>query len=183
MRLSIDSLQHLQDYFSSPRVSSRCLPSFSLRRRLLGLRRRSFRTPGCRSGVDLDDLGDKKDYEEMLAKKVKAWHRRRPVPLVFRLNVQANFPEQRHAQAGPLAGYIAMCSLPDGSISGLCESVPRRIFLLGLLVISGAATGTQVLHFAKKIRSVPHFLQPPAIDKEPESNAKMCVNQRRDETA
>ena len=29
----------------------------------------------------------------------------------------------------------------------------------------------------------PHFLQPPAIDKEPESNAKMYVNQRRDEMA
>ena len=35
----------------------------------------------------------------------------------------------------------------------------------------------------QKIRSVPHFLQPPAIDKEPESNAKMYVNQRRDEMA
>ena len=75
MRLSIDSLKHLQDYFPS----SRCLPPFASRRRLLGLHRRSFRTPGCRSGVDLDDLGAKKDYEEMLAKKVKAWHRRRRV--------------------------------------------------------------------------------------------------------
>ena len=43
--------------------------------------------------------------------------------------------------------------------------------------------GTQVLQFDKKIRSVPHFLQPPAIDKEPESNAKMYLNQRRDEMA
>ena len=72
MRLSIDSLQHLQDYFSSPRASFLFLPSFASQRRLLGLRRRSFRTPGCRSGVDLDDLGAKKVYEEMLAKKVKA---------------------------------------------------------------------------------------------------------------
>ena len=34
----------------------------------------------------------------------------------------------------------------------------------------------------KKIRSVPHFLQPPAIDLEPESNTKMYANQmaRRD---
>ena len=31
--------------------------------------------------------------------------------------------------------------------------------------------------FDKKIRSAPHFLQPPSIDKEPESNAKMHVNQ------
>ena len=42
--------------FSSPRVSSRCLSSFASRRRPLGLRQRSFRTAGCRSGVDLDDL-------------------------------------------------------------------------------------------------------------------------------
>ena len=39
--------------FSSPCASSRCLPSFASRRKLLGLRRRSFRTPGCQSGVDL----------------------------------------------------------------------------------------------------------------------------------
>ena len=64
-----------------------------------------------------------------------------------------------------------------------CESVPRQILLLGLPVLPGAATGTQVLQFDKKIRSVPHFLQPPAIDKKPESNAKMYVNQRRDEMA
>ena len=64
-----------------------------------------------------------------------------------------------------------------------CESVPRQILLLGLPVLLGAATGTQVLQFDKKIRSVPHFLQPPAIDKKPESNAKMYVNQRRDEVA
>ena len=35
----------------------------------------------------------------------------------------------------------------------------------------------------QKIRSVPHFLQPPAIDKKPESKRKMYVNQRRDEMA
>ena len=65
--------------FSSPRASSRGLPSFASRRRLLSLHQRSFRTPGCRSGVDLDDLGAQRDYQEMLAKKVKAWHRRRRV--------------------------------------------------------------------------------------------------------
>ena len=59
------------------------------------------------------------DYAEMLAKKVKAWHRRRHVGPEIRLNVQGNFPEQRRAQAGPLAGHIAMHSLPYGSISVL----------------------------------------------------------------
>ena len=39
--------------------------------------------------------------------------------LVFKLNVQAKFPEQRRAQAGPLIGYIATRSLADGPISGL----------------------------------------------------------------
>ena len=103
--------------FSSLRASSSSLPSFASRRRLLGLRRRSFRTRGCRSGVDLDDLGAKKDYEEMLAKKWRLCTDEDA--LVLRLNVQANFPEQRRAQAVPLSGHIAMRSLPDASISGL----------------------------------------------------------------
>ena len=89
--------------FSSLRASSRCLPSFALRRRLLGQRRRSFRTPGCRSGVDLDNLGAKKDYEEMLAKKWRLGTDEDA--LVLRLNVQANFPEQRCAQDRPLSGH------------------------------------------------------------------------------
>ena len=38
--------------------------------------------------------------------------------LVPRLNVQANFPEQKRAQAGPLIGYMAIGSLPDRWISG-----------------------------------------------------------------
>ena len=73
--------------------------------------------------------------------------------------------------------------LQVGQFRVFCESVPRQVRLVGLLVLPGAATGTQVLQFDKKIRSVPYFLQPPAIDKEPESNAKMYVNQRRDEMA
>ena len=65
-----------------------------------------------------------------------------------------------------------------------CESVPRQILLLRLPVLPEAAMGTQVLQPSwQKIRSVPHFLQPPAIDKKPESNAEMYVNQRRDEMA
>ena len=65
-----------------------------------------------------------------------------------------------------------------GSISGrVGESVPWQIPLLGLLVIAGAARGTRELHLNENFRSVPHFLQPPAIDKVPESNAKIYVNQ------
>ena len=89
------------------------------RRRLLGLHRRSFRTPGCRSGINLHDLAAKKDCEEMLANKWRLGTDEDT--LVLRLNVQANFPEQRRAQAGPLTGYIAMRSPADWSISGLLQ--------------------------------------------------------------
>ena len=167
--------------FSSPRASSRCLPSFALRRRLLGLRRQSFRAPDCRSGVDLNDLGAKKDYEHLLAKKWRLGTDEDA--LVLRLNVQANFPEQRRVQAGPLTGYIAMRSLPDGSISCLLRMRATANPFTRASCYSWSSKGNTSTTVWQKIRSVPHFLQPPAIDKEPESNAKMYVNQTRDEMA
>ena len=99
------------------RANSRGLPSCASRLRLLSLRRRSFRTPDCRYGVDLDDLGATEDYENMLATKWRLGTDEDA--LVLRLNVQAIFLEQKLAEAGPLTGYIAMRSLPDGSISCL----------------------------------------------------------------
>ena len=45
---------------------------------------------------------------------------------------------------------MKMYRLTGGSISGLLRSVPRQVLLVGLLVIPGAATGTQVLQFDKK---------------------------------
>ena len=158
-----------------------CRRSFASRRKLLGLRRRSFRTPAYRSGVDLNDLGAKKDYEEMLAKKWRLGTDRDA--LVLRLNVQANFPEQRRAQAGPLRGHIAMRSLPDGSISGLLWKRATANPFARASCSSWSSNGHTSTTVWQKIRSVPHFLQPPAIDKEPESNAKMYVNQRHDEMA
>ena len=158
-----------------------CLPSFASRRRLLGLRRRSFRTPGCRSSVDLDDLGAKKDYEEMLAIKWRLGTDEDA--LVLRLNVQANFPGQRSAPAGSLTGHKAMRSLPDGSISGLLRKCATANSFSRASYYSWSSNGNTSTTVWQKIRSVPHFLQPPAIDKEPESNAKMFVNQRRDEMA
>ena len=51
----------------------------------------------------------------------------------------------------PLAAvFMYMYRLTGGSISGLLRSVPRQVLLVGLLVIPGAATGTQVLQFDKK---------------------------------
>ena len=178
MRLSIDSLQHLQDYFSSPRANSRCLPSIaSSRRRLLGLRRRSFRTPGCRSGVDLDNLGAKKDYEEMLAKKSEGLAQTKT-----RWSSDLSQLSRAKTCAGWAPHWLQSHAQPARWINfgSFCESVPQQILLLRLPVIPGAATGTQL---DKKIRSVPHVLQPPVINKEPESNAKMYVNQRRGEMA
>ena len=69
MRLSIDSLQHLQVYFQV------FVPVLVACRRLLRGDDCSASADdrsepvGCRSGVDLDNLGAKKDYEEMLAKR------------------------------------------------------------------------------------------------------------------
>ena len=168
--------------FSSLRASCSSLPSFASRRRLLGLRRRSFRTRGCRSGVDLDDLGAKKDYEEMLAKKWRLCTDEEALVLqtqragqLSRAKTCAGWAPQwphSHAQSARCINF--------GSFAKACHG---KSFYSGFLFFPGAATGTQVLQFDKKIRSVPHFLQPPAIDKEPESNAKMYVNQRRDEMA
>ena len=116
--------------------------------------RRLLRGADCSvSAVDLADLGAKKDYEEMQAKKWRLGTDEDALFLRSRLNVQAKFPEQNRAQAGPLTctGYIAMRSLPDGSILGLLQKpVPRQILLLGLLVIPGAARGTRFLQFDKK---------------------------------
>ena len=47
------------------------------------------------------------------------------------------------------AAFMYMYRLTGGSISGLLRSVPRQILLLGLPVLSGAATGRQ-LQFDKK---------------------------------
>ena len=70
--------------------------------------------------------------------------------------------------------------LQVGQFRVFCESVRWQILLLGLLLIPGAAQDTRVLQFGGKksgSRNVPHFLQPPAADEEPESNAKMYANQ------
>ena len=76
IRPSIDSLQHLRDYFSSPRTSSRCLSSFASRLAptivqdpKLPIRRRS------RQSWSQERL--RRDAD--VAKTVKAWHRRRHV--------------------------------------------------------------------------------------------------------
>ena len=103
--------------------------------------------------------------------------------LVLKLNVQANFPEQRRAQAGPLSGHIDMRSLPDGSILGLLRKRATANLFTRASCSSRSSNGHTSTTVWQKIRSVPLFLQPPAIDKEPESNAKMYVNQRRDEMA
>ena len=159
----------------SSRASSRCLPLFASRRRLLDLRRRSFRTPDCRSSVDLACLGAKKDYKEMLAKKGRL--STDEDALVLRLNVQANFPEQRRAPAWPLTDYRTFRSQPHGSISGPLRKRDTANSFTWASCHSWSSKAHTSTRVWQKIRSIWHFLAPPAIDKEPESNAKMYANQ------
>ena len=91
---------------------------------------------------------------------------------VLRLNVQANFPEQSRAQSGPLTSYIAMRSLPDGLFSGLFRKRATANPFTWATCYSWSSKGNTSTTVWQKIRSVLHFLQPPAIDKEPQSNAK-----------
>ena len=117
MRISIGSLQHLQVYFQVfVPVPVAC------RRLLCGADSTARPAPTIVQDPGLpirsrNDLGAKRDYEEMLAKKGRLGTDEDA--LALRLNVQANFPEQRRAQAGHLSGHIAIRRLPDGSISGL----------------------------------------------------------------
>ena len=79
MRLSIDSLQHLQDYFQVlmpvpvacrrfPGGAEACADDCS-----------GPRVADPASISTISEPSQVKDYEKMLAKKVKAWHRRRRV--------------------------------------------------------------------------------------------------------
>ena len=108
MRLSIDSLQHLHDFFS-PYATSRGLPSFASGRQTarpaltivqdlgLPIRRRSR---WCRSQ---ERLRSGASWE------VKARHRwRRVRPQTDRAS---QLSEKRSAKAGPLIGYIAILGL------------------------------------------------------------------------
>ena len=53
----------------------------------------------------------------------------------------------------------------DGPKSGLLRSVPRKISSLEALVSFSNSEGRYCTMVWQKIRSVSHFLQPPAIDK------------------
>ena len=159
--------------FLSPRASSRCLPSFASRCRLLGLRRQSLGPIAI--GV-ISQSWAKKNYEEMLAKK-RRFSTDEDAIRVLRLKpvlvkVQANSPEQKRAQAGPLSSDKAIRSLPEGSFSGLFRRRATANPFTRASCYSWSSKGHTILTFDRKIRSIPHFLQPPAIDKEPESNPK-----------
>ena len=82
----------------------------------------------------------------------------------------------------PLAAAF-IYTATGGSISGLLRKRATASPFTRASCYSWSSNGHTSTTVWQKIRSVPHFLQPPAIDKEPESNAKMYVNQRRDEMA
>ena len=112
---------------------------------------------------------------------MKAWHRRR------RVGPQTERAGQL-SRAKKCAGWApqwpnSLSTLPDidGSLSGLLRKrATASPFTLASCYSwsSNEHTSTTVW---QKIRSVPHFLQPPAINKKPEWDEKMYVNQRRDE--
>ena len=84
----------------------------------------------------------------------------------------------------PLASaFMYMYRLTGGSISGLLGKRATANPFTRASCYSWSSNGHTSSTVWQNIRSVPLFLQPPAIDKEPESNAKMYVNQRRDEMA
>ena len=105
--------------------------------------------------------------------------------LVLRLNVKANFPEQteRRVQDEPLIGYIAIRSLPDGQFRVPCESVPRQILLVVLLVIPGAARGTRVLQFDKRSEVYHTSFNHQRSTKSPIQTQKCMQTKWRDEMA
>ena len=112
---------------------------------------------------------------------MKAWHRRRrvgPQPdctgQLSRAKTCAGWaPQWPHSNAQS-ARWINF-----GSFAKACHG---KSFYSGFLFFLEQHEHTSTTVW-QKIRSVPHFLEPPAIDKEPESNSKMYVNQRRDEMA
>ena len=66
--------------------------------------------------------------------------------------------------------------IAGGSIGSFAKTCHGKSFYSRVLFVL-EQQGAHEYYSVKKIRSVPHFLQSPAIDKEPESNAKMCENQ------
>ena len=102
--------------------------------------------PGCRSGVDLDDLGAKKDYEEMLAKTWRLGTDEDALRWSSDWTRRPTFQSKDVRRLGS-GQPCAVCQMDQFQV--FCESLPRQILLLGLPVIPGASTGTRVLQFHK----------------------------------
>ena len=81
------------------------------------------------------------------------------------------------------AAFMYMYRLTGGSISGLLRKPAMANPFTRASCYSWSSNGHTSTAVLQKIISVPHFLQPPAIDKELELNAKVYINQRRDEMA
>ena len=112
---------------------------------------------------------------------MKGWHRRRRVgpqteraSQLSRAKTCAGWaPHWLHGHAQP-ARWI--------NFGSFAKAYHGKSFYLGFLLFIEQQQANKYYSLTKKIRSLQHFLKPPAIDKEPESNAKMYANQRRDET-
>ena len=67
-------------------------------------------------------------------------------------------------------------TIASGSISGVLRKLATANSFTWASCYSWSREGQTSTTVFQKIRSVPHFLQPPAIDREHDSNAKMYAN-------
>ena len=68
-------------------------------------------------------------------------------------------------------------TIENGAFSGVLRKLGTANSFTRASCHSWSREGQTSTTVFQKIRSVPHFLQPPAIDREPDSNAKMYANQ------
>ena len=106
---------------------------------------------------------------------MKAQHRRRRVG---RQTERASQLSRAKTCAGwTLTCYTAIRSLPDGSISGLLRKSAMANPFTRASCYSWSSKERTSTTVWQNIRSIRTFLQPPAIDKELDSNAKLYLNQ------
>ena len=148
MRLCIDFLQHLQDYFQVlvPVPVACC--------RLV----RGAHCSACtdnRSGHRVADPATISTISEPRSRKtakrcsLKKW-RLGTDEDALHWTCKPTFLSKDVRRLGPSLATSPCAACQMDQFWVFCESVPRQIFLLGLPVIHGAATGTQVLQFDRK---------------------------------
>ena len=148
MRLSIDSLQHLQVYFQV------FVPVLVACRRLLrgddcSASADDRSGPGVAAPASISMISESRKTTKRCQLKSEGF-----VQTKTRWSSDSKcrppFQSKDVRRLGPSVATwpCAVCQMDQFRV--FCESVPRQILLLGLPVLPGAATGTQVLQFDKK---------------------------------